>query len=449
MPVPLQPSGAGQAAVSRPLVACLFVSSVPPLGRLLVHDAAGHGALPVALVLVPGVARRPVGPRPRGLARRRDRVPPRAADRRLRRHRRRLDRLLLRQPPHLVRLARAAGHDRARPLRPADRGGRQVAGAPDRRDRRGPEARPGARRDDVGREGPRLHLASHGPGPLPRARPRGRGARGGELRQRLPGGPGPGPALHRLRPARQPRAPDGRAPPGVADGPRRLPDRPRAARPDGAAAARIPPGVRRDPVDRGPRHAAREGRAARGACLLRLRRPGRHEPGGPGDRLHGALSGPDQPSRPRLHPRRLHRHDRLPARVRLGPLLLRRPRGALGEGGRRARRGGRAGLRPRPAAQGLGERPGPGPRRGRRPSATASGSSCCSSPRGGSPPPSRRRAGGSTCSTPACTAPSRNRCRRGASPSGRRRRSRSATSPLPGGPARVQSAPCRYRLSTG
>ncbi len=28
MPVPLQPSGAGQAAVSRPLVACLFVSSV-------------------------------------------------------------------------------------------------------------------------------------------------------------------------------------------------------------------------------------------------------------------------------------------------------------------------------------------------------------------------------------------------------------------------------------
>ena len=163
----------------------------PALGRVLVHDAAGHGPLPLAVVLVPGVARRAVGPRARGLARRRDRVPPRPAHRRLRRHRRRLDRLLVRQPPHLVRLARAAGHDRAGPLRRAERGGREVAGAPHRRGRRGAEARAGARRDDGGREGPRLHLASHGPGPVPRPGPRGGGPRGRELRRLLPRGPGP------------------------------------------------------------------------------------------------------------------------------------------------------------------------------------------------------------------------------------------------------------------
>ena len=41
-----------------------------------------------------------------------------------------------------------------------------------------------------------------------------------------------------------------------------------------------------------------------------------------------------------------------------GPFFFGAPGRALGEGGRRARRGGRAGLRPRPAAQGLGERSG-------------------------------------------------------------------------------------------
>ena len=77
----------------------------PAVGRVLVHDTAGHGALPLALALVPGLARRAVGPRARGVARRRDRVPARAADRGLRSDRHRLDRLLVRQPRHLVRLA--------------------------------------------------------------------------------------------------------------------------------------------------------------------------------------------------------------------------------------------------------------------------------------------------------------------------------------------------------
>ena len=156
--------------------------------------------------------------------------------------------------------------------------------------RRGAEARAGARRDDGGREGPRLHLAGHGPGPVPRPGPRGGGPRGRELRRLLPRGPGPGAALHGLRPAREPRPADGRPPPGVAEGPRRLPGRPEAARPDRAAAAGLPPGLRRDPLDRRPRDAARRGRAARRARLLRLRRPRGHGPGGPGDRLHGASS---------------------------------------------------------------------------------------------------------------------------------------------------------------
>ena len=53
----------------------------------------------------------------------------RPARRRLRGHRRRLDRLLVRQPPHLVRLEGEAGHDREGPLRRAERRRREVAGA--------------------------------------------------------------------------------------------------------------------------------------------------------------------------------------------------------------------------------------------------------------------------------------------------------------------------------
>ena len=239
MPVPLQPSSAGPAAVSRPLVACLFVSSVllsvvswyttqQGMALYLSPWFSFLASLGVqsALVLVAWLV---------GVTE----VPPRPARRRLRRHRRRLDRLLVRQPPHLVRLARATGHDRAGPLRRARRRGREVAGAPHRRRRRGAEARAGARRDDGGREGPRLHLARHGPGPVPRPGPRGGGPRGGELRRLLPRGPGPGAALHGLRPAREHRPADGRAAPGVAEVARRFPGGPasRSTRPRRSSAA--------------------------------------------------------------------------------------------------------------------------------------------------------------------------------------------------------------------
>ena len=237
----------------------------PAVDRVLVHDAAGHGALPLALVLVPRLARRAVGARARRLARRRQRVPPRAADRRLRRHGRRLDRLLLRQPAHLVRLARAAGHDRARALRPSwtPRPGKSQELA-HRRARRGAAARAGARGDDGGREGPRLHLAGAGPGPLPRRgsarrwreRPRATAPR--TPRARAPGcatRPSTGtPRLARQTVAR------------LLESQRSLADfraAPEAARPDRAAAARLPAGVRRHPLERRARDAARRDRAAR------------------------------------------------------------------------------------------------------------------------------------------------------------------------------------------
>ena len=129
MPMPLRGRRAGQAAVSRPLVACLFVSSVllsvvswyttqQGMALYLSPWFSFLASLGVqsALVLVAWLVG--VTESRRGLL-----------DRGLRGHRRRLDRLLLREPPHLVRLAGAAGHDRAGPLRRAERGGREVAGA--------------------------------------------------------------------------------------------------------------------------------------------------------------------------------------------------------------------------------------------------------------------------------------------------------------------------------
>ena len=59
-----------------------------------------------------------------------------------------------------------------------------------------------------------------GPGPVPRAHPRGGGPRGRELRRRVPRGPGLRAALHGVRPAHRPRPADGRAPLGVAAGAR-------------------------------------------------------------------------------------------------------------------------------------------------------------------------------------------------------------------------------------
>ena len=77
MPMPLRPSG--RAGRRQPTARRLPLRlQRPSVGRVLVHDAAGHGSLPLVLVLVPRLARRAVGARPRGVARRRDRVPARA-----------------------------------------------------------------------------------------------------------------------------------------------------------------------------------------------------------------------------------------------------------------------------------------------------------------------------------------------------------------------------------
>ena len=119
MPALIRPSSGGATAVSRPLVAGLFVSSVllsvvswyttqqgmalylSPWFSFLASSACSRPSILVAWLVGVTESRRAllIGV--------------------VRRHRRRLDRLLLRQPPHLVRLARTAGHDRAGALRRA------------------------------------------------------------------------------------------------------------------------------------------------------------------------------------------------------------------------------------------------------------------------------------------------------------------------------------------
>ena len=124
-----------------------------------------------------------------------------------------LDRLLLREPAHLVR-RRASGRptiERASTTS-CRRGGRRGAGAA----HRGASARRQkhvlALEEMTAAEKAHGYISrAAGPGPVPRARPRGGGARGRELRRRLPGGAGRRAALHRLRQPRGPRAPDGRA----------------------------------------------------------------------------------------------------------------------------------------------------------------------------------------------------------------------------------------------
>ena len=360
MPVPLDVGERGQAALGRPLVACALRLERAAVGRVLVHDAAGHGSLPLALVLVPRLARRAVGARAGGLARGRERGPPRAADRRLRRHRLRLDRLLVREPPHLVRLARAAGRRSSGALYD------ELDAAAGRSQELLTAAIAEGQKHVLALEEMTAAEKAHGyisraagPGPVPRARPRGGGARGRELRRRLPRGPGPGPALHGLRPARRARPADGRAPPGVAAGARGVPRGPQAARLDRgsscAAFRQVFDGVPWSDV-RETLHAEVEvpavpaysdfvDRAASGQEDLVIA-------------FTELFTGPDQPARARLHARRLHRPDRVPARVRLRPVLLRRARSALGRGRGRARRGRRAGVRARPAAQGRGRAAG-------------------------------------------------------------------------------------------
>ncbi len=129
------------------------------VARLLVHDAARHGALPRALVRLPRLAGGAVGAGAGGLAGGSQRGAPRSAGRRLRRDRPGVDRLLLREPPHLVREPRAAGGGPAAALRRAAGRGEPRRGAAHRGDRRGREARARARGDDGGREAARLHLA--------------------------------------------------------------------------------------------------------------------------------------------------------------------------------------------------------------------------------------------------------------------------------------------------
>ncbi len=295
MPMPSMPRGARRRSARPPARRVALRLERAPVDRVLVHDPAGHGSLPLALVLVPRLARRPVGARAGRLARRRQRGPTRAAGRRLRRHGRRLGRLLLREPAHLVRVARAAG---ARSSAPSTTGWTRRPGRSQelahRRDRRGAEARAGARRDDDGREGPRLHLAGRRTRtPTSRASARRWRARPRATAPPTPRARAPGLRYTAFDRHASPRPTDGRAPPGVAAGARGVPGRrsSRSTRPSSSCAAsgrcstrspgatcatRCTPRSRCPPV---PAYSDFVDRAASGT-------------GGPGDRVHASSSPP-------------------------------------------------------------------------------------------------------------------------------------------------------------
>ncbi len=332
-----------------------------------------------------------------------------------------------------------------------------------RRRRRGAEARARARGDDDGREGARLHLARHGPGPVPLAGPRGGGPRGRELRRLLPRGPGRRGCA--TRPSTGTRASPARRWRRLQESQRSLADFRAGLKPLDPTEQQlrafrqvfdaIPWSDVRDTLHARvelpavPAYSAFVDRSATGQEDLIIA-------------FTELLSAPTS-----RHVLALTLATFIDLIVFLlayasGPFFFGAPEERWLAGGRRARLGGRAGLRPGPPAQGLPERLRAWPGSTPRPSARASCSSCCCSRRGGSRP----RRGGRRALLPArrLGAPDARRVagRPEAPPpglggtAGRRLENPSAGKPgggkkrfLPGAWARVQSPPCTYRLSTG